>query len=403
MRPLFPSLSPLLLTLGLAASASLPPAAPPQPAPHEPQAPQPPHAESTHVILVLGAPGEPEFESSFRDQAQRWQRVALDAGATVTLIDLPPDTSPESPVLPESDIPTPSPISEPASATPTALAQLQQTLEAEPRDVPAELWLVLIGHGTFDGQDARFNLPGPDLTGEALAAWLQPFRRPLAIINTASASAPFLPKLSASNRVVITATRSGFQVNFTRFGSHLAQAIDDPESDLDHDGQTSLLEAFLTAAHRVAEFYRTEGRLATEHPLLDDTGDGLGTPADWFRGLRPTRRAQNNAPLDGLRAHQFHLKRSPFEAALTPAQRHLRDQLERDVARLREARANLPEEDYYRRLEAVLLELAELYAQIEIEIEPAPSPEAPPPAATLPEAPAIPATPSIPPEAPDSP
>ncbi|MBX3748273.1 MAG: hypothetical protein KF833_23445 [Verrucomicrobiae bacterium] len=371
MRSPFPSLSPLLLAVGLAASASLPPAAPPQSAPREPQAPRPPHAETTHVILVLGAPGEPEFESAFRDQARRWQRVAFDAGAAVTLIDRPPDPdpSPESHVLHESDVPTRAPVVEPASAPLTALAQLQQTLEAEPRDVPADLWLVLIGHGTFDGQDARFNLPGPDLTADDLAAWLQPFRRPLAIINTGSASAPFLPRLSASNRVVITATRSGFQVNFARFGTYLAQAIDDPESDLDHDGQTSLLEAFLTAAHRVAEFYRTEGRLATEHPLLDDNGDGLGTPADWFRGLRPTRRAQNNAPLDGLRAHQFHLKRSPLEAALTPGQRQLRDQLERDVARLRDAKSMLPEADYYHRLESILLELAALYAQL----EPAPS------------------------------
>jgi hypothetical protein len=130
---------------------------------------------------------------------------------------------------------------------------------------------------------AKFNLRGPDLTATELALDLQPFTRPLVIINAASASAPFMNLLKGPDRIVVTSTRSGYQQNYARFGLYLAEAIADPRGDLDKDGQTSVLEAYISAAQSVAEFYKTEARLATEHALLDDNGDGRGTPADWFR------------------------------------------------------------------------------------------------------------------------
>ena len=172
---------------------------------------------------------------------------------------------------------------------------------------------MLIGHGTFDGHTAKFNLRGPDVTAEELAEWLKPLKRPLAVINCASASAPFINRLAGENRVVITATKSGDEQNFARFGQYISAAIADPAADLDKDGQVSLLEAYLTACRQVAEFYEQEARLATEHALLDDNGDGLGTPAAWFRGLRATQRAKDGAALDGTRAHQFHLVASDRE------------------------------------------------------------------------------------------
>ena len=215
----------------------------------------------------------------------------------------------------------------------------------------------------FDGQEAKFNLRGPDLSATNLAAWLQPFKRPLAIINCASASAPFLTKLSAPGLVVITSTRSGYEQNYARFGQYISEAITDPQADLDKDGQTSLLEAFLMASRRVAEFYETGGRLATEHALLDDNGDGLGTPADWFRGLRAVKQAQNGKGLDGFRAHQFILVRSGQEQRLSPALRARRDELELSVAKLRETKEKLGEDDYYQKLEGLLIELAKLSEQ----------------------------------------
>jgi hypothetical protein len=239
--------------------------------------------------------------------------------------------------------------------------QLEQALAAEPKDGAAELWLVLIGHGTFDGREAKFNLRSNDVAATELANWLQPFRRPLAVINTASASSPFLQKLSGTNRVVVTATRSGSEVNYARFGQFFSAAVGDLEADLDKDGQTSLLEAFLMASRRVKEFYDLEGRLATEHALLDDNGDGFGTPPDWFRGVRAVKSAKDGAALDGFRAHQFHLIRSEAERKLSPETRARRDALEFSISKLRETKRALPEEVYYEKLEALLLELARLY------------------------------------------
>ena len=234
---------------------------------------------------------------------------------------------------------------------------LKQALESEPKDGPSDLWLVLIGHGTFDGKEARFNLRGPDVSATELALWLQPFHRRMAIINTASSSAPFINKLSRTNRVIITATRSGNEQNFARFGQYFCEAITNPEADLDKDEQVSLLEAFLMASRQAGEFYKVEGRLATEHALLDDNGDGLGTPAEWFRGLRATKKPKDNAPVDDLLAQQFHLLNSPTDQKLSPDQRAHRDALERAVVLHREKKKQLSEDEYYVGLEKLLLEL----------------------------------------------
>ncbi|MFM1767583.1 MAG: hypothetical protein RJA22_112 [Verrucomicrobiota bacterium] len=319
---------PLALALALAATAASPalPAA------------EPARAPGASLLIVVGAPGEEEFGQAFAAAARRWETAGQAGGARSLTVGLAPTNG----AAPDRD-------------------RLQQALAAEPKDGPAELWIVLLGHGTWDGKEARFNLRGSDLTATELSAWLKPFTRPIALLNTASASAPFLNKLTASNRVVITATRSGSEVNYTRLGRHLSEAIADPAADLDKDGQTSLLEAFLAGSARVAEFYQSEGRLASEHALLDDNGDGLGTPPDWFRGVRATKRARNEAALDGLRAHQFHLVRSPAEQQLSPETRARRDTLELAIARLRDQKAQLPEADYYRQLEAILLDLARLY------------------------------------------
>ncbi len=345
--------------------------------------------DRTTVILVVGAPGEAEFGSNFVHQASLWEQACTRAGCrriTLGLDPLPlgaPASSPASfnplgasaspPALlgtpapsaahDQGKAPASSPQPSPAPTTPTNdFQRLKQTLEAEPKAGAGQLWLVLIGHGTFDGKEARFNLRGPDVSAGDLASWLKPFRRPLAVLNTASCSAPFLTQLSATNRVIITATRSGHEQYFTRFGQYLAEAITDPEADLDKDGQVSLLEAFLIASRRTSEFYKVAGRLATEHALLDDNGDGLGTPAEWFRGLRATKRPRENAPLDGLLAQQFCLVPSDTERTLSPAERSQRDALERAVILHREKKGELAEDDYYRQLEKLLLELAQFYS-----------------------------------------
>ena len=242
---------------------------------------------------------------------------------------------------------------------------LQQVIQAEAVEKDASLWIVLMGHGTFDGRTAKFNLRGADVSADDLARWLEPVTRPVAVINTASASAPFLTKLSGARRVVVTSTKSGFEQNYTRFGAYLASAIAESSGDLDKDGQTSLLEAFLIASSRTSEFYKSEGRLATEHALLDDNGDARGTRADWFRGIRPVKRADGGVSLDGYRAHQFHIVRSALNAAMSTADRNRRDQLELQIASLRDARGTMGEQQYFTRLEALLKGISVIYAHAE--------------------------------------
>jgi hypothetical protein len=293
------------------------------------------------VVVVVGAAGTPEYAPEFARWAGLWQQACSKGGAGFVAIGLDEEG-----------------VSADRERIRTALAaQSQQTT--------APLWLVLIGHGTFDGKTARFNLRGPDLVASDLAEWLKPIDRPLAIIDTTSASAPFLKELSAPGRVVITATKSGFEYNYARFGQYLAEAIAQPQADLDKDGQTSLLEAWLTASHTVGAFYTAAGRLATEHALLDDNGDGLGTPAEWFRGVRPIQKARDDTTLDGYRAHQFHLVPSPTETAMPGELRTRRDQLELKILELRDARARFSETDYFARLESLLREIARIYEQIE--------------------------------------
>ena len=103
--------------------------------------------------------------------------------------------------------------------------RLQTLLSKESKTATTALWLVFIGHGTFDGQSAKFNLRGPDVTAAMLNEWLTPFERTVAVIDCSSSSAPFINRLSHPGRIVLTATKSGYEMNFARFGEYLATAI----------------------------------------------------------------------------------------------------------------------------------------------------------------------------------
>jgi hypothetical protein len=288
------------------------------------------------VVVVVGAPGQPEYEADFRRWAELWQAAAAKAGARAIRIGDGKDEK-----MPDHD-------------------RLRSALAENPTGT-GPLWLVLIGHGSFDGREAKFNLRGPDVSEVELAEWLAPVKRPVAFLDCSSSSSPFLSKLSGENRVVVTATRSGNESNFSRFGQYLAEAIADPRADLDKDGQVSLLEAYIAAAARTEEFYKSKARLATEHALLDDNGDKLGTPADWFRGVRATKRAKDGAAADGLRAHQWHLIPSDRERSIPTEVRRDRDRLELAIAGLRDQKGKLAEDEYYARLEPLMVELARLY------------------------------------------
>jgi hypothetical protein len=293
--------------------------------------------EQRTLVLVVGAAGEPEYGEQFSAWADLWKQAAAKGGLQTSVIGMNTNN-------PGNDLP-----------------QLLTVLTNEVAKTNGELWLVFIGHGTFDGRSAKFNLRGPDISAEDLAAVLKACTRPLIVIDCASASSPFINALSAPGRVIITATRSGSEVNATRFGGYLAKAIADPAADLDKDGQTSLLEAYLLATRQVEQFYKEAGRLATEHSLLDDNGDSLGTPADWFRGVHATKTAANGKSVDGVRAHQLNLVRSAGEQELSPELRAHRDELENKLSELRARKKDLKEDEYYKQLEGILVETARLY------------------------------------------
>lgn len=295
------------------------------------------------VIVAVGAPGAEEYAPQFAEWAARWRAAAERGQADVIVIGHEAS-------------------SEAADAGAASdLDRLRKALGELTPDGPAPVWIVLIGHGTFDGREAKFNLTGPDLSIDDLKSMLDSIERPVALIDCSSASGPFLSGLSSRGRAIVTATRSGDEINFARFGDYMSQAIADPAADLDKDDQVSLLEAFLTASKRVEEFYKTDGRLATEHALIDDNGDGFGTPADWFRGVRATKRAKDGAELDGTRSRQLHLVPNARESELSPEARLRRDKLELALEELRGQKEQLGEDEYYGRLKVILVELSRIY------------------------------------------
>jgi hypothetical protein len=302
-----------------------------------------PERPKTTLIVVLGAPGEDKYAKIFAEELATWRRVASSSGATLHVVG-DPEVADQEPAINDHE---------------RLRALLAAESSAAAGDAP--LWLVLMGHGTFDGRTAAFNLRGPDVSTTELAKWLKECRRPLAVIDTTAASGPFLTALSAPGRVVVTATKSGQERNYARFGRFFAKRVVDRDADLDKDDQTSLLEAFLAAARDTAEFYKADGRIATEHPLLDDTGDGRGVRADFFVGDKPAKLAAGQAAVDGDLARKFHLFPSAAERQLTAEQVKRRDELETAVVALRRRKASIAEEEYFAELERLLVELARVY------------------------------------------
>ncbi len=305
---------------------------------------EPPPEDRATLIVVTGHAGAAEYATVFDQWAAHWRQAGEIAGAEVHSIG-----GGELNELLDKE-------------------RLQSLLETEAHQTEGQLWLVLNGHGTFDGRKGKFNLRERDISSEELAEWLQPCQRPLVVVNAFSASAPFIWALSGTNRVIISATKSGYEINYSRFGGYLAASVNNLKADLDKDGQVSLLEAFLMGARDTEEFYSLDGRLASEHALIDDNGDQRGTEAHWYRGVGIIKKAKDKAQPDGRRAHQFHLIRSDFERLMPKDLRERRDTLELKLLKLRDQKTSFNEVVYYEKLEAILLELSELYATAEAAI-----------------------------------
>ena len=217
------------------------------------------------------------------------------------------------------------------------------------------LVIVLIGHGTFDGVDAKFNLVGRDLESAEWGALLKTVPGRLVVVNTTAGSFPFIERLAAPRRIVISATDSVAQRFDTVFPQYFIKAFEDESADLDKNGRVSIWEAFAGASAGVRRHYQQRGQLSTERALIDDNGDGVG------RGV-----AEDGE--DGSAASRTYLDESQpgapptDEVLLKLLQR--RSLLEAEADELKIRRAFLPAADYAREFERLMIDLAKVSSEI---------------------------------------
>ena len=234
------------------------------------------------------------------------------------------------------------------------LADLRKRLK--PEDL---LLIVLIGHGTslegLDGEDAKFNLVGPDLSAGEWSELLRPIAGRLVFVDTTAGSFPFLRKIAGRGRVVLTATDSAAQEFETVFPELFVQAFADPAADIDKDGRVSVLEAFGYASAGVGHWYEQRGQLPTERALLDDNGDGIGREFD------------QPGP-DGAVARATYLESEGKPAVATDLASSAlvtrRDELRAQIEDLKARRPLMPPDQYDAQLEKLLFELARVSAEI---------------------------------------
>ncbi|MYC61199.1 MAG: hypothetical protein F4X09_13540 [Gammaproteobacteria bacterium] len=225
-----------------------------------------------------------------------------------------------------------------------------------------QVTVYLIGHGSGEGEEAKFNIIGPDMTGAEFREILDRFeRQDMVVINTTSASYGFSTFLSSEGRVVISATRSPSEKFDPVFSRYFIEALDGRAGDLDKNNRVSMLEAFNYAKANVEQWYEEQGRLASEHAGLDDNGDSqfsLGPGMD-----DPDGRLAEIAYIDAAAAETENLSGEALELKTRM------QQLERSVFILRGRKNDYLEQDYWRRMEELLVDLARTTARL-IELNP---------------------------------
>ena len=215
-----------------------------------------------YYVTVAGLGGEPDYEQRFTALAKDLDKLFKAAASDAHVYTFTGSDATK------------------AHLTDT-LAQIAR--EAKPDD---EITLILIGHGSYDGEQYKFNLPGPDISGEDLAILCDriPAKRQL-IVNTTSASGGSIGALQRAGRVVIAATKTGTEKNATVFARYWVDALGDTSADTDKNESITALEAFVYADRKTAAFYESQKRLATEHAVFEDTGkkEGVRAPStEWL-------------------------------------------------------------------------------------------------------------------------
>lgn len=223
-------------------------------------------AQTVHLAVIVGLAGDPEHAELF----QRWASTLVD-GATGRL------GIARDHVIYLAEQPDKDPKRATGKSTQQEIERAFATLASRAKQDDV-VFVVLIGHGTFDGKVAKFNLPGPDMTPASFEPLLKSLpSKHIVFVNTASSSAPFLEELSGPGRTIVTATRTGAERFATLFGGYFVDALMSDSADADKNRRISVLEAFDAAKLGVARAYEQEGTMLTEHPLLDDSGDHKGT------------------------------------------------------------------------------------------------------------------------------
>ena len=291
----------------------------------------PAFAQDTHLLVITGVGGDDERAAQFHQWATTIIDAAKDRGGltegTITYLGDKPSLGPGR-------------IGGRSTRENVQKAFADLAARAQPDD---EVFIVLIGHGSFDGRRATFNLPGPnDLTAEDYAGLLEKLRaQRIVFVNAASSSGGFLAPLSGPGRIIVTATKTGGERNETRFAPYFAEAFKDNAADTDRNGRVSVAEAFEYAKTKVGATYQKGGYILTEHAALDDGREGKFAATVFLESERA--RAAATAKIA-----------DPELRALLDAQRSLENQV--DALKLRKDAMDPAE--YERQSEKLLTELA---------------------------------------------
>lgn len=287
------------------------------------------YAQSTHLLIVVGLPGDPEHGELFT----KW-------GTTLA------DTATQKLGIPKDHVILLADRQATRDGVVKAFASLAAA--AGENDTVA---IVLFGFGTYANKVAKFNLTGPDMTAEDFAPLLTKLKsKRIVFADTTSASGPFVEALSGPGRVIVTATRTGAEVYATLFGGPFVEAFSLEAADADHDGKVSILEAFEYARKTVTASYQREGLLPTEHSLLDDNGDKEGT-------LEPSREAKDGRNAAVLSLGSMRQQALPADEKLRALYVE-RQALEQRIDSLKLLKSGMDPEKYSSELEKLATELA---------------------------------------------
>jgi hypothetical protein len=296
-------------------------------------------AQDVHVAVIVGLAGEPEHGELFR----RWAGTLVDAASGRMGI-------PRERIIYLTD----QPAADPKATGRSTKEEIARAFDRLATNAASDdvVFVVLIGHGTFEARVAKFNLPGPDMTPAEFAPLLKRIKaQHIVFVNAASASAPFIADLAGPGRTIVTATRTGSERFATLFGGYFIDALTGESADLDRNRRVSVLEAFNAARKEVATAYERQGIMVTEHALLEDGGDGEGS-------LEPAPDGKDGR-LASIVALGSTTGAEPLPADPKLRQLHLdRRELERRVESLKLLKSGMDPAKYATELERLLTELA---------------------------------------------